>query len=771
MHSASNYRSKFLAGTALLFVALPSHAADEVAADDSATYADIVVTATRRESNLQDTPIAISVMNNDALRQRNVQSLVDLAGGSIPSLRIATFESRTSALTIGMRGIVPLDANQPAREQGVGVYIDGIYLGRQHGLNAALLDVERIEVLRGPQGTLFGRNTEGGAVNIVLKTPTGEFGGRMSAGFGNFGSYSAQMHMDMPEFANISVKLDGVVQHQNATTRNPLPGALGWNSFHRYGGRAAARWQPFADFTADLSFDIGRDENTPIYSQLINYNPHGLSVLPLNHPSGSIPAGSIRPLPPGVVVSDKRQDTADIGVPQNVNTGKTKGFTSVLRWNVGDTLELRSLTAWRTVNDDQWDNSGGAHRTPVYVPNGNFSRYSLARLDQRQFSQELQAVGRSSTLDYVLGLYYFNERAEDEAGTFNTNRWNADGSGYTINDPRPSFPGNRSVDRASRAFSKSYAAYGQFTWTPEGRDWLHLTVGGRYTNDRKHGELFKVNNVARNLTFRANSSRFDPMVTLGLDAADRVNLYLKYATGYRSGGASSRSLIYRSFGPEQVKSYEFGAKTMLFDRTARFNMAAYIMNRDGSQIDFNFYDPITNRNTLETVNAPGTTRIRGIETDLTAYPTEGLTLNASYNYTHARIPDTPNPLMAGNPIQRVFIVFTPPHAASAAVDYQTPVGGAGSALRFHLDASYSSSHHSIDNEDVMVDPSLLFNGRISVADIPMNGTAGLTVALWSRNLFNEQHIYRRSNANGALIGDYANFNTPRTFGVELGLTF
>ena len=141
--------------------------------------------ATKRETNLQDTPISIAVMNSESLKNRQVQSLIDLSDGGIPSLRVATFESRQSALTVGMRGIVPGDANQPAREQGVGVYIDGVYLGRQHGLNAGFLDIERIEVLRGPQGTLFGRNTEGGAVNIISKAPTGEWGGSTTTGFGN----------------------------------------------------------------------------------------------------------------------------------------------------------------------------------------------------------------------------------------------------------------------------------------------------------------------------------------------------------------------------------------------------------------------------------------------------------------------------------------------------------------------------------------------------------------------------------------------------------
>ncbi|HWU02005.1 MAG TPA: TonB-dependent receptor, partial [Novosphingobium sp.] len=190
-------------GTALAVIAAmhaaPAAARDVAAADTAAAETpvleDIVVTATKRETNLQQTPISISVMGQENLKDRHVQSLLDLADGAVPSLRVATFEARQSALTIGIRGIVPLDANQPAREQGVGVYLDGVYLGRSHGLNAALFDIERVEVLKGPQGTLFGRNTEGGALSMISAAPTGKFEGRVSGGIGNYGSHTAAIHL------------------------------------------------------------------------------------------------------------------------------------------------------------------------------------------------------------------------------------------------------------------------------------------------------------------------------------------------------------------------------------------------------------------------------------------------------------------------------------------------------------------------------------------------------------------------------------------------
>jgi iron complex outermembrane receptor protein len=395
----------------------PAPAPADAAAADNSGLGEIVVTATKRETNLQKTPIAISVVGAEAIKDRHIQSLIDLADGAVPSLRIATFEARQSALTVGIRGIVPFDANQTARDQGVGVYIDGVYLGRQQGLNAALFDVQRIEVLRGPQGTLFGRNTEGGAVSIVTKEPTGEFGGRVTGGVGNYGSHTVEGHIDLPAFANLAIKIDALQQHQDPTVKNPLAGQAGWNQYDRKGGRISAKWTPFDGFSALVSYDKSKDENTPNYSQLVNFNPNGLPVATLAQITangGKLPAGTIAPLSPLVVVSgDNRMKVADIGVPQQPSVDRSEGTSINLKYKLTPNIELRSITAWRTVSTDQWDNSGGAHRT-VFLPNAAFSRYSLSYLDQRQFSQEIQLVGSIPQVDFVLGGYYFNERAQEE---------------------------------------------------------------------------------------------------------------------------------------------------------------------------------------------------------------------------------------------------------------------------------------------------------------------------------------------------------------------
>ncbi|WP_245656682.1 TonB-dependent receptor [Novosphingobium naphthalenivorans] len=791
-----------LAAATPAFAEDASGASSAAVADDAAAgegLNQIVVTATKRETNLQKTPIAISVVDPTMLKDRHIQSLIDLADGSVPTLRVATFEARQSALTVGIRGIVPFDQNQTARDTGVGVYIDGVYLGRSQGLNAALFDVDRIEVLEGPQGTLFGRNTEGGAVSIVTKQPTGEFGGRMSAGVGNYGSYTGQLHLNLPEVYNVSVKVDGLMQHQDATVKDPLAGQTGWNYHNDVGGRITAKWEPIKGFSATFAYDKAKDENTPNFSQLINYNP-------LNENVGTYTGGiltyngsacnkttnvCIAPLSPLITpTGGKRLKTAQVGVPQQPSVDATSGFSANLKWEVAPSIELRSITAWRQVTTDQWDNSGGPART-IYAPNTPFSRYSLSHLSQRQFSQEFQVVGSLPHLDYVAGLYYFTEYAHELAATPASNTWNADGTGYSINSELVTGTITSSnngwdrdswfVQRDSNATAHSYAAFAQATWSPI--DVLHLTVGGRYTKDKRHGALTMVSGVDTPWTFTYNKGRFDPMVTLAWDATQDVNLYAKYATGYRAGGANDRSATFLAFGPEKVKSYEVGAKMDFLDHHVRLNLAGYIMDRTGTQTDFDNVDtnpylpdgvtpnPTFNLHTENTANAPGTSKIRGVEAQLTVRPVDNVTMGLSYAYTHITVPATPNPNLGGA-LYQVYTVYTPENAASGYIDYDVPVSANGMTLRAHIDGNYSDPVYSFQNESTRTDKSFVVNGSIALADIPMGeGGQKLTVSAWSRNLLNTTYIYRRSAANDKVLGDYGNFNPPRTFGLEAQVAF
>ena len=314
--------------------------------------------------------------------------------------------------------------------------------------------------------------------------------------------------------------------------------------------------------------------------------------------------------------------------------------------------------------------------------------------------------------------------------------------------------GNRSLDRQSRADSKSYAAFGQVVYTPVEK--LAITLGGRYTTDDKSGSLTKVSNISTNFTYAQKTSRFNPLVILSYKLNQNVNTYAKYATGYRSGGASSRSITYRAFDPEDNKSYEVGVKTE-FDNL-RVNMAAYTMDRTGSQIDFSNvqFDPVTKstRNTLETINAPGVTKIKGVEVEALYSPIDNLVLSAAYTYTSTNVPETMNPFT--NKIQPVFIVFTPKNVYNVGADYKIH------KVTLHLDANHMDATQTFDQFDATNDASFIVNGKLSY-----NLNDSFTVSAWSRNLLDETHVYRRDPSNAATLGYYGNFNTPRMFGIAL----
>ena len=762
MNTRHVYRRAALNGVALSVLvaamagassAWAADAADAAAEADASTgLAEVVVTAQKRETNLQKTPIAITVNTGEDLENRRVKSLADLGDGSIPSLRIAPFFSRNSAFTIGIRGIFPSsDANQPARDSATGVYVDGVYLGRPQGLGAALFDIERIEVLKGPQGTLFGRNSTGGALNIVTRKPSGEFKLRQTVGVRNFEGYSTETHLDLPEVANVSLKFDVLATKRGGTVDNPADGEEDFNSFNRRGFHTRALWAPSDTFSADYQFDVSYDGTTPYYAQLLSVGAGGAAVAP---------AAKIQP---------DRAKVADIGVPEDVSEGNIWGHSLALTWKPWADAEVRSITSYRKLKQTQYDNGGG-HSNP-FTPNSLFARYSLAASYQHQFSQELQLGGTLPQLVYVAGVYYFKETGGDNAWAPNTLQWNGNGTNYTRLPTLDAGAATRFPDRESHAIAESFALFGQFTWTPAMLDdKAHLTLGARYTKDDKSGVLLKVNGAPDGSTFDFKSDRIDPAVSVAYDVLDTVHLYGKWGTAYRAGGANSRSLTFRPFGPEKVEQYEVGMKSEFWDRRARLNLAAYRTNYEDIQVDFNRNAIVASgtRTVNETVNAPGTAKIRGYEADFTVAPFEGLTITASYAYTKAELPDTVNPF--NNVVTPLNIVYTPRNSYSIAGDYVVPMESF--SIRAHIDANASDGYNSGNSivTSPLTDDSFIVNARLALTDLKLDSGHVLELSLWSRNLLNEQHTFNK-NFNTATRFTSGIYNDPRTYGLDLTIRY
>jgi iron complex outermembrane receptor protein len=781
---------KFLATTSAIVLSLGgAHSvyAAEAAADAASsdvTLEAVVVTAQKRSENLQTTPISISVLSGTALQNRHVGSLVDLGDGAIPSLKVAPFFSRPGALIMNVRGIGVLsDSNQPARDQGVGVYIDGVYLGRPQGLGAALYDIENIEVLKGPQGTLFGRNTEGGAVNIVTKKPSGKFKLSATGGVGNYGSQKGELHLDLPKYMGFSVKIDGILTKRDGYVQNILPGADDFGGYNRKGAHVGILWEPTANFSALYGFDRSSDATTTLYQQLLSY--------------GSLPQAADSTLQVG------RAKKANVGVPQQPSEGTTWGHRLGMDWKIMDGMTLKSITAYRDLSQGQYDN-GSASATMINgTPNFTgvkFGRYSLAKFDQHQFSQEFQLVGELPRLKYLAGALYYREHVQDNAQAFATNQFlDTSGTNYTV--LALDYAAQR-IDRASRVNTTSQGVFGQATYTPPiVDDALHLTLGGRWTNDKKVGELYiingalpVVNGVSAARKLNTSWDRFDPLVNLSYDLSRDVMLYGKYSSGYKSGGANSRSLFYSAFNPETVTMFEAGAKTQFFDNRVRLNVAAYTGTYKDIQLDFSAQyqqiDPVTGallttlRTTTETTNAPGQGDLSGFEGEFTYAVMQGLTVSASYAHTVVDIPATKNPFRQSNgqlitvPIP-IYQVYTPEDSASFAVDYEHPFMDA--KIMVHLDANYDGGYYA-NYTDVAYDPitravtvpqpkgdkGVVVNGRLALANYPLGGSMA-TISLWGRNVLNEEHLFYKSRSVTSGVSGF--YNEPRTFGVELNLKY
>jgi len=751
---ATALRACLMASAAAVVICGQAHA--EADANDGAVgLEEVVVTAQKRATNLQDTPIAISAMTSDDLQARHVQSIEDLGDGSIPSLRVAPFFARNSALTIGMRGIGALgDANQPARDQAVGVYINGVYLGRAQGLGSAMYDVERIEVLKGPQGTLFGRNTEGGAVSIVTRAPSGEFGMRTAVGYGNYNAYKAETHIDLPAFHDVSVKIDGLVSKRDGTVTNPTTsGQPDFNSYDKSGVQVEALWRATDRFSADYAFDDSHDATTPYYVQLLK--------------KGALALAPLMPLQPD------RAERANVGVPMRPSVGNTWGHRLTLDWKLSDDLELKTISSYRKLSQTQFDNAEEV--LSVFAPNGNFSRYSIARVYQDQSSHEFQVIGRLPHIEYVAGAFYYRENVRDNAQTPNSLQWNATGTAYTtLSLDLNSVP----FDRASHVATTSYGVFGQAVWTPPVlNEALHVTVGGRATTDKKKGSLDIVNGalpsyvdankvtVTGTVPLDKSWSHFDPLVTVAYDVTDDINVYGRWSTGYKAGGANSRSLTYRAFSPETVSMYEIGAKSEFWNRRARLNVSAYSGELKDAQVDFSVIILNNNRGTLETTNA-ATGKTKGVDIDVAVVPMEGLTLSAAYAYTDVKLSKAFNPFT--NAQATIYPLYTPKNTGSVAIDYERPALGA--SFSAHIDGAWSDGQYTSTTDPTLSDSAFLVNARLALSDIKLNGDSStLQLSLWSRNLLDEAHAFLK-NTNAAL-GTYGIYNEPRTFGVEASVKF
>lgn len=737
-------------------------------AQNEAQPGDIIVTAQRRAENLQAVPIAINAVSSEALQSRGLNDIADISKVT-PSLNVQSYPNSSNTITLNMRGQGAGDSGQITKDAGVGLYIDGFYIARAQGAIFDIGDPERVEVLRGPQGTLWGRNTTGGAVNIVTKKPTGEFGVEATYGMGSRGYVRGLASINLPEIAGFSIKGTILYTDQNGFANNPG----GLNKYGQHGdlaGRVAVRWQPTDTVTVDYAWDEGR-----VYSTQDFYHNPGLV--------GVIPGYSA--------------DRDTVSPPFDIPTSKTNyvDHQLTIAWDATDDWTFKSLSSYRGLRDSQYSNYGYAFNVPAMIEAGaeantitQFNRYRTT-----QYSQELQAIGSiGDRLDLTLGAYYFKENGYHHLDV------------GTQMVAIPSFVDGDHYQslRTVWAHTESYAAYGQATWTPPILDdGMKITVGGRYTHDKKDATRDKstvvnyvfdipIDNGVRN---DLKSSNFSPSVNIAYNWTPDIMTYAKMSKGYKSGGSSEGAIDFtQTYQPEKVTSWEVGLKSQFWDRRATLNVAGFWNTFKNMQTDF-VTDPF-DTTLVSTVNA-GSARVRGVEVDLTLQPIDTLTLTASYSYLDAKMQhvfapagtlydpavNPSSPFHVGDDVANLFAIpFAPKHALTLTGDWTfLEIGDStfnvNAVYTYHAKApaSAGAGPDVVGKYLYYTDPMHNLDMRISYKHLlPSDGV--MTFSVFAKNLANSRYAKFRTALGSPITGFVTTtepWNQPRIFGAELRVTF
>jgi len=749
---------------------------------DDAGIGDIIVTATRREQTLQATPLAVTAIGSEGLTSRGINGLGDIANGTVPGMQFAPFAGTPSILAISARGIGISDSTQGTQDLVVPLYIDGVPLGRAQGLGLELIDPERIEFLRGPQGQLFGRNAEGGAIQFVARRPSGTFGFDASGQVGNYGHDRERLRVDLPEVGN--VRLQGSVVHSqhNAYTENGPKGVYSqqadYGYFNSFGFRIAAEWSPFEGFRANYAYDDSDIKDSQPYMVWVPVNIIGRTAF--------------SPMPAG---DDKYPKRTNSPTYNEYFKSKSRGHGLTMQYEASDAVTLKSITSYRETS-----RHGSSTLGDALVAGGSSTGIlrSNARedVDQNQWYQELQAISSFDRLDLTVGGSYFREKVEDQRRSYLT--------GQGLNLPAlglspASLVNCRGLEKCFSAHSEqnaktdSYGVYAQGTYTPPILDdKLELTAGLRYSDDKKVAVRTYIQPALlppyteaspsgtlplRPAVFRAK--RWDPAFTAKYNFTDQVNAYVRYATAYRAGGANVRSSNFSSYGAEEVSSLEVGFKARAFDRRLTLNVAYYHQKVKGFQSNIQ-EQPITNPSLTNTVNSVSPLKVNGVEAEAVLRIAEGLTLSAGYAYLDApAFTQYDNPLTPAVDITRFYSVQSPDHSGNIAADYESPDLGLGK-LALHLDYALSTGYWATPGglQVASLGPTYkrpetktnMLNGRVALRDIALAGTKA-EIALFGKNLL-DSTAYTYGFDGAASGAGFAEFlPAPLSYGIELRIRY
>jgi len=704
--------------------AAPQPAAPDAATESTGQLEDIVVTGRKRDhaEELQRTPVAITALGPAQLARATVKDMTDV-GRLTPNASLQS-SAQKGVQNFSIRGM-GVSGSSPSDEPAVGIFQDGVYWGSNYGALNELVDVEGVEILRGPQGTLFGRNVTGGAVTVRSARPTQTPYARVSLGVSNGIGVEGSAIVNQPLSDTVAVRLAAMSRYNDGLFTNVVNGAS-----TSYGKSSVTLLRPSIKFTPSSDFDVTllgeyyRSSGDPVVVRGVSPRQVGVPTLAELNGFKSSPDYSI------TQVGDEGYANLDVYFAM-----------AEMNWKIGPGT-LTSISGYREVKAHSLTDDDG-------FPVAGFLQE--VKIGQRQFSEELRyAADLAPWLSVTAGGYYFWQKF-DYAETRDL---------YNVANPAA----RTKVASRSTLRNDSYAFFAEADIKP--LEALTLTLGGRFTHESKTPKTapfgactFAIDGVCTYQTrtpYSANN--FSPKVGLSYQIDKTKMVYASWTRGFRSGGYSLRGTALASpYQAENVDAYEAGFKTDLFDRHVRFNVSGYYNKFSNLQRTVLGVDPVLG--VVQSVFNAASAEIKGVEVELTVIPTTGLTLTGNYGLTDARYISF---VGVANPSSRK-LVRVPRDTANMMADYETPIGN-GDKLTFHVGGAYTSRYFYDDPNLLSQKPYWLVDANVSYV---LDGRTTLTA--YVRNLTNTKYATWGSTL-GAL-GANAFPGDPRTYGARVAVTF
>lgn len=684
----------------------------------------IEVTAQKRVQNLQELPIAVSVFNEESLRQKGITDVEDLSMFA-PNVQISETPAGSTGATIAIRGSVTIN---PAItwEPTTGVYIDGVFVSKNVGGLFDVAAIERVEILRGPQGTLYGKNTIGGAINIITSKPAGEFGGEVRIGAGNYNLRDIHVSADSPlindklSFNITANKRERDGFYDNLSASSPTDKFKELDSL-------STRFAALYEHSDTLEF----------------YYVYDSSDKDLTPPLGQVNIPSLMPDD-----SKNRQESAALdGVA--FDRSKSTGHALTVTWDTSENLQVKSITAQRDIDYEDTVDADGADLVGFHT---------VRRVKHEQFTQELQLIGSLGDVNYIGGLFYMTEESDAD-------------NPFTL--------GFGTLNNFYGVETESFAIFAHADYAIS--DKLLLTGGIRWTNEEKTLYIERPDDFSFAFFFPlARTTASDTwnnttaMISLNYELADHIQTYGKISQGWKAGGfngeAPNAQLAIKPYDAEEVLAYEWGLKSRWLEQRLQANVAV-------------FYNDVTNMQMSEFLGAysdiqnAGSANISGLEVEIVAAISQNLSANFNYGLlrtdydefiTFDVITGLPNDVT-----NSAEFPYSPENKWSLGLNYQTELSIG--QLTASADYSYVDDHFPYHNQPsadfTKIESYSILNARVTLREI---AGSNFDLSVWGKNILDEEYRINGlpvADATGTFIGGLNYYGNPATFGIELNYQF